>query len=152
MELNIGVQLQLETRAGTAKYSFQNYKIGASVSDGVTYTFAPFQFSGTVTNLDGDNIEAGLVFPANKVTRSWAEQALRESWVAKVAVKLLKDDSSIKSTLYTYTGAVSSGGWGEVQLELSLTGIMDATRASVPARKYIRELVGRIPITAALNV
>ena len=152
MELNLGIQLQLETRGGAIQYSLQNYKIGDTVTDGATYSFAPFQFSGSVTNLDGDNIEAGLVFPSNKVTRSWAEQALRESWVAKVQVKLLNDDSTVQSTLYSYTGAVSSGGWGEVQLELSLTGIMDATRASVPARKYIRELVGRIPITASLNV
>ena len=152
MELNIGVHLELEDRSGTSKYFFQNYKVGGTVVQGETYTFAPFSFGGAVTNFEGDNIAASVAMVSNEVTRSWAEQALREGWIATAQVLLSNDDSTVQSVLYTYVGAVASGGWGQAELELTLTGIMDAARGSVPARKYIRELVGRIPITASINV
>jgi hypothetical protein len=152
MELNIGVLLTLETSESVVQHLFQNYKIGQTVQSSGSFQFAPFSFSGAVTSLEGDNIEAGLVFPANKLTKSWAEQALREGWIAKAQIMLLDDVSTIVRPLYSYVGQVTSGGWDLTSVELSLSSVMDAARGTVPARRYIRQLVGRIPITSSINV
>ena len=153
MEMNLGALLTLETQTGASQYNFQNYKVNAKVDHGgLEYVFAPFSFSGAVASLDGDNIEAGLIFSSNKLTRAWADRALREGWIGKVKIMVLDDDSTIQSELYNYVGAISSGGWDPKRLELSLSTVMDAVRGSVPARRYTRPLVGKIPITAAVRV
>jgi len=152
MELNIGVLLTLETSESVVQHLFQNYKIAQTVQSGGSYQFAPFSFSGAVTSLEGDNIEAGLVFPANKLTKAWAEQALREGWIAKAQIMLLDETSAIVRPLYGYVGQVTSGGWNLTTVELSLSSVMDAARNTIPARAYIRQLVGRIPITSSINV
>ena len=153
MEMNLGVLLTLETISGSTQYNFQNYKVNATINNGgSSYVFAPFSFSGVVASLDGGNIEAGLIFPSNKLTRVWADQALRDGWIGKVKVMVLDDESKIQRELYNYVGAISSGGWDAQRLELSLSTVMDAVRSSAPARKYTRPLVGKIPITASIRV
>ena len=93
-EINLGVLLTLNNNSS---YSFQNYKVGTSVSyGGRNYAFAPFSFTGAISNLQGDNLDAGLVFVCNAVTRAWAKSAVDEGWVGVVRVMLLKEDSSIE--------------------------------------------------------
>ncbi len=149
-EINLGVLLTLNN---DSSYSFQNYKIGSSVIySGRTYDFAPFSFSGAVSNLQGDNLDAGLVFAANKVTRAWAETAISQGWVGVVQVMLLDETSAIQRVLYNYTGKIASGGWDDTRIELSLNTVMDSVRGSVPGRRMNHQLVGEIPITASINV
>ena len=149
-EINLGVLLTLDNNSS---YSFQNYKIGTNVSySGRAYTFAPFSFSGAVSNLQGDNLDAGLIFVANKVTRAWAETAIDDGWVGVVQVMLLDEASAIQKALYTYTGKVASGGWNDTTIELSLNTVMDSVRGSIPGRRYNNQLIGNIPITAAISV
>ena len=149
-EINLGVLLTLDNNNS---YRFQNYKVGTSIKhSGFEYVFAPFSFSGAVANLQGDNLDAGLVFPCNAVTRSWAQQAVDEGWVGVVNVMLLNENSSINRTLYSYTGKIASGGWNDTTIELSLNTVMDSVRGSIPGRRYNSQLVGEIPITASINV
>ena len=149
-ELNLGVLLVLNNNSS---YSFQNYKVADSVSyGGRTYAFAPFSFSGAVSNLQGDNLDAGLVFASNAVTRAWAKTAIKEGWVGVVQVMLLQEDSSINRVLYSYTGKVASGGWDDTRIELSLNTVMDSVRGTIPGRRMNHQLVGNIPITAIINV
>ena len=149
-EINLGVLLTLDNNSS---YRFQNYKVGTSVNhSGFEYVFAPFSFSGAVSNLQGDNLDAGLVFACNAVTRAWAEIAVQKGWVGEVSVMLLNEDSSINRTLYSYTGKVASGGWDDTTIELSLNTVMDSVRGTIPGRRYNSQLVGEIPITAAINV
>ena len=149
-EINLGVLLTLNNNSS---YSFQNYKVGTNVTySGRAYTFAPFSFSGAVSNLQGDNLDAGLIFVANKVTRSWTEAAIDQGWVGFVQVLLLDEASSIQKVLYTYTGKVASGGWDDTRIERSLNTVMDSVRGSIPGRRYNNQLVGNIPITAAISV
>ena len=150
-ELNLGVLLTLNN---SSTYSFQNYKVTQDVVsyEGRTYVFAPFSFSGAIANLQGDNIDAGLIFVSNALTRSWAETALSEGWIGQVKVMLLRDDSTIEKQLYSYTGKIASGGWDDTSLELSLNTVMDSVRGTVPGRRYTNQLVGEIPITASVSV
>ena len=85
-----------------------------------TRTFAPFSFTGVVSNLNGDNFDAGLVFPSRSIVGARAAQALHESWVGVAKVLLLNDDSSVNRVLYSYTGVISTGGWDDTNVELNL--------------------------------
>ncbi|MBP04332.1 MAG: hypothetical protein CMA72_06065 [Euryarchaeota archaeon] len=152
MELNIGCLLTLQDN-GATQYNFQNYTVRKSVVyGGATYTFAPFAFSGAISNIQGDNLDAGLQFQATKVTRTWAETAIVNNWVGTVTVVLLKDDSSIERVLYSYAGVVAAGGWQESTIELSLNSVMDAVRGTIPGRRMTHQLVGMIPVSANINV
>ena len=150
-ELNLGVLLRLNNNSS---YSFQNYKVTNTkvTYDGNDYVFAPFSFSGAVSNLQGDNLDAGLIFVSNAVTRAWAKDAINNGWIGVVRVMLLKEDSTIDKQLYSYTGKIASGGWDDTRIELSLNTVMDSVRGSIPGRRYTSQLVGEIPITAAVNV
>ena len=150
-ELNLGVLLTLNNNSS---YRFQNYKVTKEkvTYEGIDYVFAPFSFSGAVSNLQGDNLDAGLVFVCNAVTRAWAETAVLEGWVGVVKVMLLDDNSDIQRVLYTYTGKIASGGWDDTRIELSLNTVMDSVRGTIPGRRMNHQLIGNIPITAAINV
>ena len=151
-EINLGVLLTLKDE-NTSKYNFQNYKVAETVAyAGLTYDFAPFSFSGAVANLQGDNLDAGLVFQATKVTRTWAETAVLDGWVAFVQVVLLDEASAIQRVMHSYTGYVAAGGWDQTRIELSLNTVMDAVRGTIPGRRMNEQLVGNIPITAAISV
>ena len=152
-ELNLGILLTLKEKDAT-RYNFQNFKVSKKpVSyDGTSYTFSPFSFSGAVSNLNGDNMDAGLVFASTAVTRAWAETAIRDSWLGLVKVVLLEENSTVDRVLYTYTGVIASGGWNQVSIELSMNSVMDAVRSSIPGRRMNHQLIGNIPITASINV
>ena len=152
MELNIGVLAELKAKSGT-KFRFQNYKIGDNVTyGGNTWVFAPFSFTGVVSNLTGENLDAGLVFPSRQLTRGWAAEALRDSWVGVAQVLLLNDDSTVNRVLYSYTGVISTGGWDDTNVELSLNTVVDAVRGEIPGRRMNSQLVGNIPISANLSL
>ena len=151
-QLNLGVLLTLKD-GNTSKYNFQNYKIADTVTyDNLNYDFAPFSFSGAVANLQGDNLDAGLVFAAVRVTRNWAETAVVDGWVAFVKVVLLDDLGAVQRVMHSYTGYVAAGGWDQVRIELSLNTVMDAVRGTIPGRRMNEQLVGNIPITGAISV
>ena len=152
MELNLGVLVELKTKTAT-QYRFQNYRIGEDVAyGGSTWIFAPVSFSGVVSNLSGDNLDAGLVFPSRAIVRAWAAEALQDSWIGIAKVLLLNDDSSVNSVLYSYTGVISTGGWDDTNVELSLNTVVDAVRGEIPGRRMNNQLVGNIPISANLRV
>ena len=152
MELNIGVLVELKDKKGT-KFRFQNFRIGEDVSyQGHTWKFAPFSFNGVISNLNGDNLDAGLIFPSNKVVRGWASDALRQSWIGTAQVVLLEDNSDITRVMYSYTGVIASGGWDDTNVEISLNTVVDAVRGEIPGRRMNNQLVGNIPISASLRV
>ena len=152
MELNLGVLLDLKTKSAT-QYRFQNFKVANDVSyQGQTYLFAPFSFNGAISNLKGENLDAGLIFPSTKIVRAWAAEALTNRWMGYARVMLLNDDSTINNQLYSYTGAIASGGWDTNSVELSLNTIVDAVRGEIPGRRMNEQLVGNIPITASIRV
>lgn len=152
MELNLGHLLTLKTTSGI-QHQFQNFKISNDIThNGTVYSFVPFRFDGIVANLSGDNMDASIALPANKLTRAWAEQALSESWIGTVQALLLDDSSQPIQTLHSYVGVIASGGWDDTAVQLQLNTVMNAVRGSIPGRKFTRQLVGNIPITANIRV
>lgn len=152
MELNLGVLLELKTKNAT-QYRFQNFKVSNDVShEGHAWLFAPFSFNGAISNLKGENLDAGLIFPSTKIIRAWASEALTNQWMGVARVMLLNDDSTVNNQLYSYTGVIAAGGWDTNTVELSLNTIVDAVRGEVPGRRMNAQLVGNIPITANIRV
>lgn len=135
MELVLGNELNLNG------FSFQNYNLSAN-------NFLPFGFSGIAINRNGDNITASLIFPNTDLTRSWASQAVENSWIATVQVRLL----DVQKTLYSYTGQVSSASWEEVAVRLELSTVLDAVGADVPFRTLSEDLVGPLPTSSNVRV
>lgn len=153
MELKIGNFLYFR-RQGIVLYRFQNFYIGqAATYDGNQYAFAPFGFSGVTVNRTGDNTEASLLFPNNSLTRSWAVEATEQQWLTNVQVMLLNPDSSTQySRLHQYWGRVTSAKWDETSVNLTLSTILDAVGAGIPARRLTQRLVGAIPVTSTLQL
>jgi hypothetical protein len=59
---------------------------------------------------------------------------------------------AVQSTLYTYWGTCSSGGWDETNIQISLNSVLDAVQTNIPARRLHRWQVGSIPFTAQIRV
>lgn len=153
MELSIGNFLSFT--AGTiVRQRFQNFFINeVTIYQGVDYLFAPFGFSGVTINRTGDNTEATLVFPNNNLTRAWAVDAIENKWLAHVQVMLLNpSDKTDFSMMHQYYGQVSSGRWGESNLELILGTVLDAVGSDVPVRRLTQKLIGSIPVTSNVRL
>ena len=149
MEFAVGHYLDLKTAAGST-YQWQNFWIKETVSG---YSFIPFGFSGSTVNRQGDNIDARLVFPNNELTRQWAVSCITESWLATVKVVLFDpDNKATQNTLHTYVGQAASGAWDDTALNVRLNTMIDAVGGDVPARRLTRDLVGHVPISAAVRL
>jgi len=135
-------------------YRYQNYFVGDSkFFGGSTYGFAPFQVNGGVSNLNGDNVQIQVLFPANEI-------ALRLLDVAEGNRKSLL-------TLYTRTvnknGQVSNAGPTEQfiglgasigldTVELRFNTAADSVASNFPAQRLNQENVGFLPLDSALSL
>lgn len=137
-----------------SKYRFQNFFIGGGVNfEGQTYTFAPFGFSGATFNRSGENSEASVVFANKDLIRQFVNTAVLQGWTAKVSTCMVTDiEAKSLVTLYSYTGSVSGGVWKGESLGLSLTSVLDAVSANVPARNMEVAQVGPLPISGGINL
>lgn len=147
--LAIGNYLVLNNR-----FRYQNFHINSIATyNGAKYNFLPFGFSGVSINRSGDNTDASLVFPNNRIARSWGIQALENRWLAQVYVLSLNPDSTSGGTLmHSYTGTVAEGNWNETTLTLTLNTVLDAVGADVPARRITQALVGALPTSSNVRL
>lgn len=153
MDYAVGNYLTLTAGKGTT-YRFQNFFIGKTVTyESNSYGFMPFGFSGVTVNRTGDNTEASLVFPNNKLSRPWGVEAIQDRWLANVKVMLLDpSDSSTVTLLHQYSGQVAQGDWDETALKLVLNTVLDAVGGDAPVRRLTQKLIGAIPVTSAVNL
>lgn len=152
--LAIGQYLVLVSPTGE-HFRFQNFYLNQTVGYAAhkDYSFLPFGFSGATIDRQGDNVEAELVFPNNNLSRPWAVEAIRDSWVARVRVmRLNPDNTSNPELLYPYVGQVMAGAWAEATLVLRLSTILDAVRADMPYRSIEQNQCGPLPITSNVRL
>ena len=161
-----GHALQI-VRDGADDLRFQNFFIGKNMmhtgTDGVNtaFQFIPFGFSGVTVNRTGDGLESSLVFPNNKLTRDWADGAIKGRYLIIVQVLIIEDtnpgtDSTVNSpgaeVIHTYTGQVTGGQWDNVSLNLELSSVLDAVGTDVPMRSLTQKLVGNLPISNSVRL
>jgi len=165
-QLSIGHFLRLYNDAGTLVHSFQNFYIGETVVvDSVAYVFVPFGFSGLSTSRQGDLSPTTLAFPNTSLSRGYLDEALRGGvigskvtysslpYVGEVDVNILEPDTRVVITkLLTYTGQATGGGWGEAELMLELSSVIDAVRSNIPTRTLQQALVGGLPTTSNVRL
>jgi len=143
----------------TVEFRFQNFFIGKQLThNGDEYRFVPFGFSGVTVNRTGDGLEASVVFPNNKLARSWGVKAVEGSYVMEVEVLIIEDSdptsglTATHTTVHTYTGVVTGGQWDNVSLNLELSSILDAVGTDVPRRSLTQRIVGNLPISNGVRL
>jgi len=149
MDIALGHYLTLKKNTGE-ELKFQNFWISQTVN---SHQFLPFGFSGITVNRSGDNVDASLVFPNNAIARSWADEAIREAWIATVSVRIIADPTnpaSNQTTLHDYVGQIAGGGWRQEAVEFRLNSVLDAVGGEIPKRTLQQKLVGSIPINGSL--
>ncbi len=166
-QLSVGHFLRLYNQAGTLVHSFQNFYIGETVAvEGISYVFVPFGFSGLSTSRQGDLSPATLVFPNTSLSRGYLDEALRGGlagsdgtnyaslpYVGEVDVNILEPDTrEVITKLLTYTGQATAGGWGDTELMMELSSVLDAVRSDIPTRTLQQAMVGALPTTSTLRM
>lgn len=135
-------------------HRFQNYFVNQTQQfGGQNFDFAPFQVQGSVSSLNGDNIQIQVLFPTTDY-----------------AVKLVQLGQGNRKSLLTLTtrtvsaaGAVSSAGpqeifiglgasFSEDTIELRFNTAADSVASTFPAQRLSQENVGFLPLDSALSL
>jgi phage-related protein len=149
-EIRICNFFDLLTTTGKRHY-YQNYFIAESKSYlGQPYAFAPFQADGALANLNGDNQQLRVLFPAQELVIRLVEEGdgnrlsvlqLTTAWVTAAG--------AISATFTDYfigTGSTFSDN----AVELRFRSSMDSVGANFPARTLTADNVGILPLNAEL--
>ena len=149
-EIRICNFFDLSTTTGKQHY-YQNYFIAESKSFlGQPYAFAPFQADGALANLNGDNQQLRVLFPAQELVIRLVEEGdgnrlsvlrLTTAWVtAAVAI----------STTFTDYFIGTGSTFSDTAVELRFRSSMDSVGANFPARTLTADNVGVLPLNAEL--
>ena len=149
-EIRICNFFDLETTTGKRHY-YQNYFIAESKSFlGQPYAFAPFQADGALANLNGDNQQLRVLFPAQElVIRLVEEGDGNRLSVLRLTTAWVTAAGAISTTFKDYfigTGATFS----DTAVELRFRSSMDSVGANFPARTLTSDNVGILPLNAEL--
>ena len=149
-EIRICNFFDLETTTGKRHY-YQNYFIAESKSLlGQPYAFAPFQADGALANLNGDNQQLRVLFPAQElVIRLVEEGDGNRLSVLRLTTAWVTAAGAISTTFTDYfigTGSTFS----DTAVELRFRSSMDSVGANFPARTLTSDNVGILPLNAEL--
>ena len=149
-EIRICNFFDLLTTTGKQHY-YQNYFIGESKSFlGQPYAFAPFQASGALASLNGDNQQLRVLFPSQElVIRLVEEGDGNRLSVLTLTTAWITGGGDISTTFTDYfvgTGATFS----DDAVELRFRSSMDSVSAGFPARTLTADNVGVLPLSAEL--
>jgi hypothetical protein len=149
-EIRIAQYFKLTTASGVV-HRYQNYFVGASSSYlSESYGFAPFQASGALATLNGDNETLQLLFPNLEVVLRLVEQANgnRLSTLQFTNAWLNASDQILTALTDYYIGIGAS--FSETTVELRFRSAIDSVGSSFPARTLTRENVGPLPLNSEL--
>ena len=146
------------------KHRFQNSEPSSSgISfNGTTFPFLSFIYQGATRSKDGDNLESTLILAnqsndregsvgANKLSMSYAAEAVNNGWSVKVSTCKMTDltFSAVETVLGVDTWKISSMGYNNATIEILLSSSIDAVGGNI-GRFLTSSLVGNLPITGRL--
>ena len=148
------LHLTVRTDDGDRQYRFQNYFVGATNSDlGVSYSFAPFQVQGSVSNLNGDNEQIQVLFPAIEYALKLVAQGSgnRKS-VLNLKTRFVTPEGSLSATgpeeNYIGLGATFNAD----TIELRFSSSLDAAFSGFPSRQLTEQNVGVLPLDSFISL
>jgi phage-related protein len=134
------------------RHLYQNYFVQTEpyILQGVRYAFMPFQASGALASLNGENNQLSILFPNQEVVVRFVEAgdgnrlselALTTAWLnpnGSIATKFTE--------FYIGTGAA----FDDTTVELRFRSSMDSVGARFPGRTLTVDNVGVLPLNADL--
>ena len=154
-EIRICNFFDLLTTTGKQHY-YQNYFIAESKSFlGQPYAFAPFQADGALANLNGDNQQLRVLFPAQElVIRLVEEGDGNRLSVLRLITSYVNEAGAIQNTPAPMTDYFVGVGatFSDTTVELRFRSSMDSVGASFPARTLTVDNVGILPLNADLSL
>lgn len=154
-EIAVGHMLTLKPRdASASPLYFQNFFINQDMSyKSNVHGFLPFGFSGVTVNRSGDNQSTQLALPNNAISKAWASTIVEGNWVALVDMLMLNPaDNTDYRLLSSYAGQVTGALWGEIELRLEISSVLDAVGGDVPRRRITEDVFGPLPTTANVRL
>ena len=149
-EIRICNFFDLLTTTGKQHY-YQNYFIAESKSYlGQPYAFAPFQASGALASLNGDNQQLRVLFPSQElVIRLVEEGDGNRLSVLTLTTAWITGGGAISTTFTDYFVGTGST-FSDDAVELRFRSSMDSVGAGFPARTLTADNVGVLPLNAEL--
>jgi phage-related protein len=149
-EIRICNFFDLLTTTGKRHY-YQNYFIAESKSFlGQPYAFAPFQTDGALANLNGDNQQLRVLFPAQElVIRLVEEGDGNRLSVLQLTTAWVTATGAVTTTFADYFVGTGST-FSDTTVELRFRSSMDSVGANFPARTLTADNVGILPLNAEL--
>ena len=154
--------------SGAVQYRFQNSEPSSAgitdskVGGGAKFNFLSFLYQGATRSKDGDNLEAAIVLAnesndregsigANKLSMSYAAEAVNSGWSMKVSTCKMTDltFSSVEAVLAVDTWKISSMGYDNANIEILLSSSIDAVGGNI-GRFLTSSLVGHLPVTGRI--
>jgi hypothetical protein len=149
-EIRIAQYFKLTTASGVV-HRYQNYFVGSNSSYlSESYGFAPFQASGALATLNGDNETLQVLFPNLEVVLRLVEQANgnRLSTLQFTNAWLNASDQILTALTDYYVGIGAS--FSETTVELRFRSAIDSVGSAFPTRTLTRENVGPLPLNSEL--
>ena len=155
--------------SGAVQHRFQNSEPSISgisdpkVGNNQKFNFLSFIYQGATRSKDGSNLESTLVLAnesnnregsvgANKLSMSYAAEAVNNGWSVRVSVCQMTDAtfSSVKTTLAIDIWKIASMGYDNATIELLLSSSIDVVSGNT-GRFLTSSLVGHIPVTGRIG-
>ena len=131
---------------------YNNITPGQSVSwEGNSYSYLSFIYQGAAKNRTGDNLEAQLMLSANEISMGLAREAVTENYHIEMNSASVSPTGSIIKVLTNEVWIAASMTYDVQTLEVILSSGIDAVGANAPTRVLTREMVGNLPVTAAIR-
>ena len=152
-EIRICNFFRLKTTSGKV-HRYQNYYIGEKreflEGPNLKYAFAPFQASGALASLNGDNQQLRVLFPSQElVIRLVEEGDGNRLSVLTLTTAWITGGGDISTTFTDYFVGTGST-FSDDAVELRFRSSMDSVGAGFPARTLTADNVGVLPLSAEL--
>lgn len=142
-----------EITAGSSVYRMQNYFVGQDYSyGGKTYKFVPFQLSGAIMSLGGDNPAMSLLMPNDEMALTIVNKhdGNRNSLLKVTQLWLSSSSSPLPNPITEFYIGVGAAD-NDTTIELRYRSAVDSVTASFPRRTLSAENVGILPLDSQIS-